>query len=391
MTSLASFKNPAAYHLLSYGTLLGSTLFQSFISGIIAFRTLPRPQFSTLQKATFPAYFTLQTVTPALMILTYPAGPRALLSSYSASASGSGDKLAFWLTATMLVTGAVNLLYVGPQTTEIMRLRKHQETRDGKKSYDKGPHSEEMQTLNKRLRIHLHEMAPSSVDPKLGPVVPNTPAQPPTYDIKLTGQHVTIVPTHPDHAADLFSQVNGADKASLFDYLFDDPPTSLDSFRASLATKASTTNPWTYTILLNGQVPRAVGMASLMRMDLPNRVIEVGSILYTPSLQRTPAATEAMYLLASYVFDTLGFRRYEWKCNALNEPSKRAAKRLGFVYEGTFRQHMIARGRNRDTAWFSIVDGEWADVKGAMEKWLDQSNFDGEGGQKRNLENFRTT
>ncbi|KAK7183269.1 hypothetical protein DPSP01_011788 [Paraphaeosphaeria sporulosa] len=150
MTSLASFKNPAAYHLLSYGTLLGSTLFQSFIGGIVAFRALPRPMFSTLQKATFPAYFTLQTVTPALMALTYPGGPSALWT-YKAS----GDGLAFWLTSTMFTTALVNLLYVGPETTRIMKVRKHQETKDGKKSYDKGPHSKEMEALNRQFGI-LH-------------------------------------------------------------------------------------------------------------------------------------------------------------------------------------------------------------------------------------------
>lgn len=132
----------------SYGTLLGSTVFQSFIGGIIAFRVLPRPQFSVLQKNTFPAYFLLQTTTPMLMALTYPRGGwRSLLLET--------DRLAFSLIATMLVSGVINLVWVGPQTTEIMRLRKHQETRDGKKSYDAGPHSREMQKLNRRFGI-LH-------------------------------------------------------------------------------------------------------------------------------------------------------------------------------------------------------------------------------------------
>ncbi|PSN67684.1 hypothetical protein BS50DRAFT_550652 [Corynespora cassiicola Philippines] len=155
MSSLSSFKNPAGYHLLSYGTLLGSTLFQSFIGGIIAFRVLPRPQFSTLQKHTFPVYFTLQSVTPLLMALTYPAagGWRALLPLQHTQSSD--DRLAFTLISTMLVTGLINWVYVGPQTTEVMKLRKHQETRDGKKSYDEGPHSEEMQQLNKRFGM-LH-------------------------------------------------------------------------------------------------------------------------------------------------------------------------------------------------------------------------------------------
>lgn len=231
-------------------------------------------------------------------------------------------------------------------------------------------------------------MSTSTSNEKFGPPVPDTPAKAPTYDIKLTGQHVTIVPVHPDHATDLYEQVKGPENASLFDYLFDEPPSSASALSTLLAQKASTTNPWTYTILLNS-TSKPVGMASLMRMDLPNRVIEIGSILYTPALQRTPAATEVQYLFASYVFDTLGFRRYEWKCNDLNGPSKRAAVRLGFVYEGTFRQHMIARGRNRDTAWFSIVDGEWEGVKRGFEGWLGRENFGEDGRQRRRLEEFR--
>ncbi|KAF1999735.1 hypothetical protein P154DRAFT_523057 [Amniculicola lignicola CBS 123094] len=154
MTSLSSFANPATYHILSYGTLLGSTVFQSFIGGIVAFRVLPRPQFSTLQKHTFPVFFALQTITPLLMALTYPTGPFAFVRTSSPLAP-STDRVATWLIGTMVVSGAVNWVWVGPQTTEVMKLRKHQETRDGKKSYDAGPHSEEMRGLNKRFGV-LH-------------------------------------------------------------------------------------------------------------------------------------------------------------------------------------------------------------------------------------------
>ncbi|KAF1935945.1 hypothetical protein EJ02DRAFT_459937 [Clathrospora elynae] len=155
--SLSSFKNPATYHLLSYGTLIGSTLFQSFVSGIIAFRVLPRPQFSTLQKHTFPVYFTLQTITPLAMLLTYPRGASSLLPFLSSSPAirTATDSLSSWLIGTMFVTALVNWVYIGPKTTEVMGLRKHQETRDGKKSYDAGPHSKEMQELNKRFGV-LH-------------------------------------------------------------------------------------------------------------------------------------------------------------------------------------------------------------------------------------------
>ena len=130
---------------------------------------------------------------------------------------------------------------------------------------------------------------------------------------------------------------------------------------------------------------RAVGYASLMRIDVTNRVIEVGNILYTPALQRTAGATEAMYLLARYVFEELGYRRYEWKCNALNEPSRKAALRLGFTFEGIFRQHFIVKGRNRDTAWFSMLDSEWPAIKADFEHWLDPANFDAAGRQKTPL------
>src|SRR5437667_2452917 len=122
-----------------------------------------------------------------------------------------------------------------------------------------------------------------------------------------------------------------------------------------------------------------------MRSDPENGVIEVGNLLLAPSLQRTRGATEAMYLMARHVFEDLGYRRYEWKCNALNEPSRRAALRLGFTFEGIFRQHMIIKGRNRDTAWFSMLDSEWPARKAAFERRLDPANFDAAGRQKTSL------
>ncbi|KAH8701290.1 hypothetical protein GQ44DRAFT_632099 [Phaeosphaeriaceae sp. PMI808] len=154
MTSLSSFKSPATYHLLSYGTLIGSTLFQSFIGGVVAFRALPRPQFSALQKNIFPAYFTLQTLTPLAMWITYPRSLISALTSttnHVADSETANDKLNAYLISTMLATALLNLAYVGPQTTKVMGLRKHQETRDGKKSYDVGPHSVEMQNLNRKF------------------------------------------------------------------------------------------------------------------------------------------------------------------------------------------------------------------------------------------------
>jgi RimJ/RimL family protein N-acetyltransferase len=140
-----------------------------------------------------------------------------------------------------------------------------------------------------------------------------------------------------------------------------------------------------YFSVVDNSSQLAVGRASYLRIEPKHRCIEVGSILYSPALQRTRGATEAMYLMARYAFDDLGYRRYEWKCNALNEPSRRAALRLGFTFEGIFRQHMIAKGRNRDTAWFSMLDSEWPRRKQAFENWLDPANFSADGIQKQPL------
>jgi hypothetical protein len=135
---------------------------------------------------------------------------------------------------------------------------------------------------------------------------------------------------------------------------------------------------------------KAAGYASYMRIEPAQGVVEVGNILLSPILQRTTAATEAMFLMARHVFEDLGYRRYEWKCNALNEPSRRAALRYGFTYEGIFRQHMVIKHQNRDTAWFSMLDHEWPARKVAFEAWLDPANFDGNGRQLRSLQQMHS-
>lgn len=146
---------------------------------------------------------------------------------------------------------------------------------------------------------------------------------------------------------------------------------------------------WRTAIFLAPGTDTIWGMASYMRIDPPNGSVEVGSIAHGPAMQRAPAATESQYLLAKHVFDTLGYRRYEWKCNNANEASKRAAVRLGFTYEGLFRQHIVSKGKNRDTAWYSIIDREWPALRQAFEKWLDPANFDGNGEQIKRLEELR--
>jgi RimJ/RimL family protein N-acetyltransferase len=155
-------------------------------------------------------------------------------------------------------------------------------------------------------------------------------------------------------------------------------------FDANLEVKAKSTDPLFFAIVDNAS-GLAAGCASYLRIEPVHKVIEVGHILFTPVLQRTAGATEAMYLLARHVFEDLGYRRYEWKCNALNAPSRSAALRLGFRFEGIFRQHMIIKGENRDTAWFAMLDWEWPARKLAFERWLDPSNFDSEGHQRTPL------
>lgn len=170
----------------------------------------------------------------------------------------------------------------------------------------------------------------------------------------------------------------------LWDYIPNGPFLDRSEFHIALKQRLEVPNWFIYTVI-NNATKRPVGSIALININLENRTIEVGYVLFSSLLQRTIAATEVMYLLASLVFDTLGYRRYEWKCDNLNEPSKRAALRLGFTFEGVFRQHMIVKGRNRDTAWFSLLDMEWPVVKEGLERWLEEGNFDEDGRQKKSL------
>lgn len=206
----------------------------------------------------------------------------------------------------------------------------------------------------------------------------------PTH-VVMEGRFCRLRPLDPARDTDgLYALSHGPEAPQQWAYLFTGPYADKADFDAHVRTiAAGTTDPVYWAIC--DRDDRAIGWLSLMRIDTTHRVIEVGSILYTPALQRTPAATEAEYLLAQYVFETLGYRRYEWKCHNFNEPSKRAAVRFGFTYEGLFRQHMIAKGRNRDTAWFSMLDTEWPQRKLAFTQWLSPENFDAEGRQKVSL------
>jgi RimJ/RimL family protein N-acetyltransferase len=216
----------------------------------------------------------------------------------------------------------------------------------------------------------------------IGPSIDAHPAKRPER-VTLKGRWITLTPLDPRaHAKALYEGSNGdAAREAVWTYLFDGPYTNLDEFRANLEAKARSADPLFFAVIDNSS-GRALGYQTLMRIDAANRVIEVGNIMYTPAMQRKAGATEAQYLFARYVFDELGDRRYEWKCNALNAPSRRAAERFGFTFEGIFRQHMIVKGRNRDTAWFAMLDSEWPSRKAAYERWLAPDNFDSDGGQK---------
>jgi RimJ/RimL family protein N-acetyltransferase len=201
----------------------------------------------------------------------------------------------------------------------------------------------------------------------------------------MVGRFCRVEPLDPGrHAADLLAANRLDAEGRNWTYLFQEPFGEFEAYRAWLEQVAKGDDPLFHTIV-DLKTGKAAGVATFMRIDRTNGVIEVGNINYSPLLQKTPAATEAMFLMMARVFDELGYRRYEWKCDALNAPSRAAALRLGFQYEGLFRQAVIYKGRNRDTTWFSIIDGEWPALKRAYEQWLAPANFDGEGRQRRAL------
>ncbi len=219
----------------------------------------------------------------------------------------------------------------------------------------------------------------------VGDRVDTAPARRPG-DVTLEGRLAILEKLDPvRHGRAFWEGVRNDD--SLWTYMGYGPFDGEAAFMAWLEARAETADPYAYAVI-DKRTGTATGSVTLMETRPAMRVIEMGNIVYAPSLQRTPAATEAQYLAAAYVFDTLGYRRYEWKCNALNAPSRRAALRLGFSFEGIFRQHMIVKGRNRDTAWYSMLDSEWPARKRAFERWLDPSNFDAEGRQRVGLANF---
>jgi RimJ/RimL family protein N-acetyltransferase len=218
----------------------------------------------------------------------------------------------------------------------------------------------------------------------VGESVDWTPVEPPARE-ELRGRTVLLRPFDPERDAEPFFRETHAPDGdpSIWTYLPDGPYESVGQMRAALAGAAESEDPLWFTIVPADGEP--AGRVSYMRIDPAMGVIEIGGIFFGPRLQRTTASTEAIYLLARHAFEDLGYRRLEWKCNALNEPSRRAAARFGFTFEGIFRQHMIVKGHNRDTAWFSIVDGEWPRIAAGFEAFLAPENFDAEGRQRRPL------
>ncbi|SLN58812.1 hypothetical protein ROJ8625_02966 [Roseivivax jejudonensis] len=206
------------------------------------------------------------------------------------------------------------------------------------------------------------------------PLPPSTP---------MRGRTCSVVPSTPDHADALFAAYSDDAEGRNWTYLPVDPPRDIAEMRARLEQMQASADPLFHTVLDSAGTP--LGTASYLRINPEAGSLEVGWITFSPRLQRTVMSTEAMVLMMARAFDELGYRRYEWKCDALNAPSRAAADRLGFTYEGTHRQATVTKGRNRDTAWFSILDREWPPLRAAFRAWLDPANFDAGGRQRARL------
>jgi RimJ/RimL family protein N-acetyltransferase len=202
--------------------------------------------------------------------------------------------------------------------------------------------------------------------------------------VALEGRYTKLEPLGLNHLEGLWAASTDADGPERYRWLFSEVPRTRDELAARIAASTLLEDPLNYAVI-DKATGRAEGQQALMRIAPNDGVIEVGGIFWGPRLAKTRVATEALYLHARYAFETLGNRRFEWKCNNLNEPSKRAALRFGFTFEGIFRQHMIQKGENRDTAWFAMLDSEWPSRKAGFEAWLDPSNFDEQGQQREKL------
>jgi RimJ/RimL family protein N-acetyltransferase len=205
----------------------------------------------------------------------------------------------------------------------------------------------------------------------------------------LEGRFVRLEPLDAArHGDGLFEASTTEDADARFRWLSEYPPESRGGFQPWLEKAEASADPL-YFVVMDRATGRIAGRQTFMRIDTANGVIEIGAILWNGLVARKPAATEALYLFARHIFEDLGYRRFEWKCDNRNGPSKRAAMRFGFTFEGVFRQHMVMKGENRDTAWYSMLDREWRVIGKALEQWLDPANFDRDGRQKRRLAEIR--
>ena len=230
---------------------------------------------------------------------------------------------------------------------------------------------------------------PREVDPRSGlPIGPRLadpgPATAPRRAV-LEGRYARLEPLDPGrHRADLYAASTPPDADARFRYLFEPAPDSLETLDGWLARAAESADPL-YFAAIDRATGRAEGWQTLMRITPVHQCIEIGNIYWGPRIAGTRVATEAMYLFAAHVLETLGYRRFEWKCDALNAPSRRAALRFGFTWEGHFRRAVIVRGRTRDTAWYAMIDEEWPALKAAYHQWLAPENFDAAGRQRTRL------
>ena len=218
----------------------------------------------------------------------------------------------------------------------------------------------------------------------IGEPVDDTPGVLPSL-VRIEGRYTILEALSVEkHAEDLLAVYGPDTPRDMWTYLFQEPVADMEELVNLLNQMLAREDRFFYAIL-DRETGKAMGTFSLMRIDQNNRVVEVGTVIFSPKLRGTRIGTEAQYLLARYVFEELNYRRYEWKCDALNLPSRRAAERLGFVYEGTFRQAVIYKGRTRDTDWMSMIDKDWPKVKARFESWLSPDNFDENGKQLKSL------
>lgn len=238
------------------------------------------------------------------------------------------------------------------------------------------------------MTIPSDSQIPSETDSEsglpIGPVIDVTPAARPDK-IVMDGRYCRLEPLDPQrHQEQLFAASTPPNAAQLFQYLPEKPPGDINAFGDWMQKSAASEDPLFFAVI-DKQTGRCEGRQTLMRITPDQQCIEIGNIYWGPAIAGTRVTTEANYLFACYCLETLGYRRYEWKCNALNAPSRKAALRFGFEFEGLFRRHIIVRSRSRDTTWFSIIKEQWPALKSAYEQWLDPNNFDESNQQKTRL------